>query len=259
MNIFEQLNKISDLKSLKEYYEYDDNDSDRVYFFKDEETNMYKGQGEIVTGSGETLQQAVKSAIEEANCYDSSMYSDVEIEDEIDYDEADLEDLGYLEITWVGHSHEDEDEDYEDEEYEESLSEDTKLKNFNSRADKVLYVLLNTLRAKGYITLWSVIKEFDSDIGVGDRTIAYFDTTRSVMVNSKSTFQQIADELQKQFIAYVSKEGDHNKKSMYDNATPAEMFNLDPIEQDTSAYDKLVDMVEDDPYTKLMNAFGDEQ
>lgn len=121
----------------------------------------------------------------------------------------------------------------------ESLSESTKLQNFNSRADKVLYALLTTLRTKGYNTLHDVIKKFDHDLAVGDKTIAYFDTTRSVMVNSDSTFQQIADDLQKQFIAYVSKEGDNNKKSIYDDTTPSEMFNLDPIEHDTSVSDKL--------------------
>ena len=99
-------------------------DDDWVYFHYDEDRKLYVGSGEIVTGSGKTLKAAVEACKTDAENYDSSMYSSVEFdESNIDWDEEDLEELGYLNVTWVENNDNSEDDDYDDA-FDEDLDED---------------------------------------------------------------------------------------------------------------------------------------
>ncbi|MBO5712308.1 MAG: hypothetical protein J6R47_05655 [Acholeplasmatales bacterium] len=95
-------------------------DSDYVTFYYSEDRKLYIGSGDIVTGSGKTLKAAVEACKADAENYDSSIYSDVEFdESNIDWDEEDLEELGYMDVTWVEN-----DDDYdEDDDFDESLNE----------------------------------------------------------------------------------------------------------------------------------------
>lgn len=81
-------------------YDPDECDSDYVQFFYDEDSGQYRGEGEIVASSGDTLEEAVQAAITEANDYDTYMYDGVSIDDRVDRGESDLDDLGELRVLW---------------------------------------------------------------------------------------------------------------------------------------------------------------
>ena len=81
-------------------YDPDECDSDYIQFFYDESSGQYRGEGEIVASFGDTLEEAVQSAIADAKNYDTYMYDGVSIDDRVDRGESDPDDLGELRILW---------------------------------------------------------------------------------------------------------------------------------------------------------------
>lgn len=97
---FETLDNESIESSTCVSYDEDECDVDHVLFFYDEDSHQYRGEGEVVASHGDTLEEAVKSAIADAKNYDKYMYDGVSIDDRVDRGESDPDDLGELRILW---------------------------------------------------------------------------------------------------------------------------------------------------------------
>lgn len=97
-DVSEEVEASTSVVASKLQYPREECDTDYVQLYYD--GKKYTAMGEIVVGQGATLQEAVNDAIEDASNYDSSMYDDMTYVDKVDYTEADVDDLGVLEVFW---------------------------------------------------------------------------------------------------------------------------------------------------------------